>query len=106
MAKLEVRLRCLPVRIRTNVQKDHTRVVKWIMACLVLHNFLSLRGEDDDWLEGEIEEVIEHEEEEESSQAAVEPQPQRETNSEMRIAGQARSTALREKLQEESSLFG
>jgi hypothetical protein len=76
-------------------------VVKWIMACLVLHNFLSLRGEDDDWLEGEIEEVIEDEEEEESSQAAVEPQPQRE-----RIAGQARRTALREKLQEESSLFG
>jgi len=29
------------------------------MACLVLHHFLSLRGEDYDWLEGEIEEAIE-----------------------------------------------
>jgi DDE superfamily endonuclease len=40
-------LRCLPVRIRTDIRKDHTRVIKWIMACLVLHNFLSFRGEDD-----------------------------------------------------------
>ena len=39
------------------------------MACLVLHHFLSLRGEDDDWLEGEIEEAME--DEEGSSQAPV-----------------------------------
>ena len=37
-------------------------MVRWIMACLVLHHFLSLRGEGDDWLEGEIEKAIEDEE--------------------------------------------
>jgi len=41
------------------------------MAGLVLYIFLFLRGEDDDWLEREIEEAIE--DEEESSQAPVEP---------------------------------
>ena len=38
-------LRSLPVRIRDDVQKDDTRVIRWIMAGLVLHNFLSLRDE-------------------------------------------------------------
>jgi len=34
--------------IRDDVQKDHTRAIRWIMACLVWHNYLSFRGEDDD----------------------------------------------------------
>lgn len=33
-----------------------TRVIRWIMACLVLHNYLSLNGENDDQLEVESEE--------------------------------------------------
>ena len=52
-------LRSLPVRIRHNVQKDHLRVIQWIMACLVLHNFLVLRHEDESWLTTIIEEIQE-----------------------------------------------
>jgi DDE superfamily endonuclease len=89
-------LRCLPVRIRDDVQKDHIRVIRWIMACLVLHNFLSLRGEGNDWLDEEIEVG-----DEEGSNNA----PQSEQSvapDEMKLAGENRRTSLREKLQEES----
>jgi DDE superfamily endonuclease len=87
-------LRSLPIRIRDDVQKDHTRVIRWTMACLVLHNFLSLRGEDDDWLEATIED------EEGSDHVSIEPQS--DTNSSMREIGENRRDSLREKLQEES----
>lgn len=83
-------LRSLPVRIRDDVLKDHIRVIRWIMACLVLHNFLSFRGEDDGWLEATIEE--------EGSDHV--PTPQTHTNSSMRETGETRRNSIREKLQE------
>jgi DDE superfamily endonuclease len=87
-------LRCLPVRIRDDVHKDHTRVIRWLMACLVLHNFLSLRGEDNDWLEAEIEV------EDEGSNNALQSE-QAEAPDEMKLAGENRRNSLREELQEE-----
>ena len=38
--------------------RDHLRVANWILACLVLHNFLSLRDEEDDWLAEAIAKAI------------------------------------------------
>ena len=66
------------------------------MACVVLHNFLSLRGEEDDWLNEEIGEYKER------SNDPVESHSQEaeNTSSEMKLAGEIRRTSLREKLQE------
>src|SRR5699024_9663988 len=51
-------LRGLPLRIRHEVEKDQICVICWIMACLVLHNYLSLKGESDgdsdSWLGDDI----------------------------------------------------
>ena len=43
-------LKSLGIRIGDDIVRDRLRVTKWIMACLVLHNFLSSRDEEDDWL--------------------------------------------------------
>lgn len=83
------------MRIRDDVHKDHTRVIMWIMACIVLHNFLSLRGEDDDWLEEMIED------EESSDTVPIESQSDV-TESSMRQIGESRRDSIRERLQEES----
>ena len=45
-------LRYLPLRIRSDhVGDDHDRVLKWFMACVVLHNFLHERGDAGSWLD-------------------------------------------------------
>jgi hypothetical protein len=62
----------------------------------VLHNYLSLMGEDDDWLESMIED------EEGSDHVPVEPQSNTTADSSMREVGEARRNSIREKLQEES----
>ena len=51
-------LKSLRIRIGDDVVRDHLRVANWIMACLVLHNFLSLRDEEDDWLAEAIAKAI------------------------------------------------
>ena len=88
-------LRSLPIRIRNDVEKDHSRVIRWIMACLVLHNYLSFRGEDSDWLEETIED------EEGSDNVPIESQSDA-TNSSMRETGETRRNLICERLQEES----
>ena len=42
-------LKSLRIRIGDDM-RDHLGVANWIMAYLVLHNLLSLRDEEDDWL--------------------------------------------------------
>lgn len=44
-------LNCLPLRIRQNqVKEDHLRVSSWIRTCMVLHNYLLSKGDDEEWL--------------------------------------------------------
>lgn len=41
----------IPIQIRHDIERDHLRVICWVMACVVLHNYLSLTGETDGWLQ-------------------------------------------------------
>ena len=90
------------MRVGDDVEQDHLRVMRWIMACLVLHNYLSLNGESDDWLEVEVEEI----EEEDSDNILTGPQSEEvrfATDCAMKLAGESRRNSIRVKLQEEES---
>ena len=40
----------LPMRIGTDKQLGHKKVMNWTMACIVLHNILHVMKENEDWL--------------------------------------------------------
>ena len=43
---------CLPIRIRDGrIDADEQRAACWIVACVVLHNFLHSMQESDTWLD-------------------------------------------------------
>ena len=85
-------LKSLWIRICDDVVRDHLRVANWIMACLVLHNFLSLRDEEDDWLAEAIAKAICEDQEEAQAQDEVEL----ESGQAMKQAGERLRTSLRE----------
>lgn len=81
----------LPIRIRSrSIQKDHNRVIRWTIACLVLHNFLLQRGEEDNWLDIEDD----GEDDQELSPAIINDNP------ELRQIGEQRRAILYQKLQD------
>lgn len=86
-------LRSIPIRIRHDIEKDHLRVICWVMACLVLHNYLSLRGEPDGWLQDDL------------SNESTHAEGVGEENSAMKAAGDEQRDGLREKLQEKTNLI-
>ena len=63
------------------------------MACLVLHNYLSLRGEPDGWLQDDL------------SNESTHAEGVGEENSAMKAAGDEQRDGLREKLQEKTNLI-
>ena len=85
-------LKSLNWRIGDDVEKDHKRVANWIMACLVLHNFLSLRHEDNDWLADAIADATQQEAGPSNGNLGGSP----EEMSQMKQAGERRRTSIRE----------
>lgn len=87
-------LKGLGLRISDNIERDHLQVTKWIMACLVLHNFLSLRREEDDWLAEAISDAMQEEAGPNNGhQNAADPE---ESSQAMKLAGERLRTSLQE----------
>ena len=63
------------------------------MACVILHNYLSLRGESDYWLQDDL------------SDESTPVEGAGEENSAMKAAGDERRDELRGKLQEKTNLI-
>jgi hypothetical protein len=87
-------LKGLGLRIGDDIERDHLRVVNWIMACLVLHNFLSLRHEEDDWLAAAIDEAVR--EQAGPNNGRRNAGGEAETSQAMKLAGERLRTSLRE----------
>ena len=88
-------LKGLWIRIGDDVVRDHLRVANWIMACLVLHNFLSLRDEEDDWLAEAIAKTI-REDLPDLQEAQVPDEVELVSTQAMKQAGERLRTSLRE----------
>ena len=65
------------------------------MACLVLHNFLSLRDEEDDWLAGAIAKAIQ-EDQPDLEDAQAQDEVELESSQAMKQAGERLRASLRE----------
>lgn len=88
-------LRSIPVSIRKEKDNhDHNRVVNWIFACLVLHNFLRRYGLADEINEGFDEERAEENVEEEVAQPQVAGVAQNDPSRGMKRMGEERRNEL------------
>ena len=87
-------LKSLSIRIGDDVW-DHLRVANWIIARLVLHNFLSWRDGEDGWLAEAIAKAI-REDQPDLEEAQAQDEVELESSQAMRQAGERLTASVRE----------